>query len=144
MKRFLFAALAIFFALIFKSCASQKVAPEILNRQWMLVEFQNFTRDELVKNEAQMDLCASKSPQNQYRAKMGCNQMFFKADFKTKGAVKFSDLGSTMMYCEDGMKLENAFAKSLPTMKTFKIEGHRMTLSDGKGNTMKFIAADWD
>jgi heat shock protein HslJ len=29
-------------------------------------------------------------------------------------------------------------------MSRYKIEGHFLTLSDEKGNTMKFVAADWD
>ena len=140
LKTFLF--ISSFF--IFQSCASGKNNPDELNRQWMLVEFQNFSRDLMVKNNAQMDLSQTKSPKNLWKAKMGCNQMFFEADFKANGTVKFSDVGSTMMYCENSMKLEDAFVKALPLMTKYKIDGHHLTLTDAKGNQMKFVAADWD
>lgn len=91
-----------------------------------------------------MDLSQTKSPKNLWKAKMGCNQMFFEADFKANGTVKFSDVGSTMMYCENNMKLEDAFGKALPLMTKYEIDGHHLTLTDTKGNQMKFVAADWD
>ncbi|WP_304344275.1 META domain-containing protein [Chryseobacterium koreense] len=115
-----------------------------MNRQWMLVEFQNFSRDLMVKNRANMDLTSMKTNPNQYGAEMGCNKMFFTAKFYSDGSVKFSNVGSTMMYCENNMDLETAFAKSLPTISKYKVTGHYLTLSNDAGETMKFIAADWD
>ena len=75
---------------------------------------------------------------------MGCNKMFLTATFYSNGTVKFSDIGSTMMYCEGNMDLETAFAKSLPTMTKYQIDGHHLTLINDKGEKMKFVAADWD
>jgi heat shock protein HslJ len=49
-----------------------------------------------------------------------------------------------MMFCEDKMDLESAFGKALPTMNSYKVEGHYLTLSDENGDEMKFVAADWD
>lgn len=42
------------------------------------------------------------------------------------------------------MELENEFQKKFKTMTKFKVEGHFLTLSDNKGNSMKFVASDWD
>ena len=42
------------------------------------------------------------------------------------------------------MDLETAFAKVLPTMTNYKVEGHYLTLSNAAGKKMKFVAADWD
>ena len=75
-------------------------------------------------------------------AKMGCNGMFFTAEL-SNGKAKFSGVGSTMMYCDGRMKLEDSFGKQLPNMNQYKIERHFLTLSDGK-SIMKFVAADWD
>ena len=138
------AILVAFGFLIIQSCNSNPTVSEHINRQWMLIEFQNFSRELMVKNRANMDLATTKSGPNQYGASMGCNRMFFTAKFNGKGVVKFSDVGSTMMYCDQNMDLENAFGKALPTMTSYKIEGHHLTLSDGKGNHMKFVASDWD
>lgn len=115
---------------------------ENIHRKWMLVEYKGFTKDELVKLEANMDLTKNSDAPNQYTAKMGCNGMFFTGEFN-QGKAKFSGVGSTMMYCEGRMKLEELFGKDLPKMNQYKIEGHFLTLTDGI-TSMKFVAADWD
>jgi len=113
-----------------------------LHKKWMLVEYKDFTKPELVKLEAYMDLSKNSETPNRYTAKMGCNGMFFTAEFN-KGKSKFSGVGSTMMYCDGRMKLEELFGKDLPNMNQYKIEGHFLTLTDGK-SIMKFVATDWD
>lgn len=115
---------------------------EDINRKWMLVEYKDFTKEELTKLGANMDLTTMKDSPNRYTAKMGCNGMFFTAEFN-KGKAKFSGVGSTMMYCEGRMKLEEQFGKDLPNMSQYKIDGHFLNLSGGDV-TMKFVAADWD
>jgi len=116
---------------------------ENINRKWMLVEYKDFTKSELMELEANMDLTKNQENPNRFTAKMGCNGMFFTAEFN-KGKAKFSGVGSTMMYCDGRMKLEELFGKELPAMNQYKIEGHFLTLSDANGSKMKFIAADWD
>lgn len=110
----------------------------------MIIEFKNYSKSELVDAKGYLDLSATKSPENQYSAFMGCNRMFMKAHFKGDGKVEFSKVGSTLMACEKNMQLEFDFTKALPTMNRYKIEGHYLTLEDGNGNRMKFIASDWD
>ncbi|UQB68171.1 META domain-containing protein [Epilithonimonas zeae] len=132
--------------LLLISCNSSKKVSESMgniNRKWMLVEYKDFTKAELTKLEANMDLTKRAEAPNQYGAKMGCNGMFFTAELN-KGKAKFSGVGSTMMYCDGRMKLEVLFGKELPTMDQYKIEGHFLTLSNGNGDKMKFVAADWD
>lgn len=134
-----------FFAFVMLvGCASQKQVVPAVHRNWMLVEFNNYSKDFLVKNKASLGLSSTKSAKNQYGAFMGCNHMFFNADFKPDGTVKFSDVGSTMMYCDKMMELETQFAKELPQMTRYKIEGHILTLSAENGEKMKFVAEDWD
>ncbi|QIY84585.1 META domain-containing protein [Chryseobacterium sp. NEB161] len=115
---------------------------ENINRKWMLVEYKDFTKEDLTKLEANMDLTKKSDAPNRYTAKMGCNGMFFTAEFD-KGKAKFSGVGSTMMYCDGRMKLEEQFGKDLPNMTQYKLEGHFLNLSGGN-TTMKFVAADWD
>lgn len=107
-----------------------------------MVAYKDYSKAFLTESKAQIDLSPVKS--TRYGAFMGCNRMFLSADFFKNGTVKFSDPGSTMMYCEGRMDLESDFAKDLPTMTKYKIEGHNLTLSNEKGIEMKFIAADWD
>ena len=140
LKTLIFAAAVLLFA---QNCSTNNPGPE-LQRQWMMTSFQNYPREQLVANRAQLDLAVTKSPEKQYRAKMGCNQIFFKADFSRNGTVKFYDAGSTMMYCEGKMKLEDDFLKTLKQMNRYVVDGHHLTLASGDGKTMKFVAADWD
>ena len=139
-------AVLLFFAgiLFVQNCSTKTLVSGEINRQWMLIEFQDFPRDLMVKNRANMDMSPTKTNPNQYGATMGCNKMFLTATFYSKGTVKFSDIGSTMMYCEGNMDLETAFAKSLPTMTKYQIDGHHLTLTNDKDEKMKFVAADWD
>lgn len=115
-----------------------------LNKDWMMVSFQNFSKDILTASKAHINL--EKQPKNpdQYAAKMGCNQMFFTMKTLPMNKIEFSAVGSTMMYCEGQMELESAFGKALPMMTQYKIDGHYLTLSDGNGHEMKFVATDWD
>mgnify|MGYP003604992844 CR=1 FL=1 len=114
-----------------------------LHKKWMLVEYKDFTKEDLVKMQAYIDLAKNPEAANRYTAKMGCNNMFFTAEL-TKGKANISGVGSTMMYCDGRMKLEESFGKDLPNMNQYKIEGHFLTLSDADGNKMKFIEPDWD
>lgn len=97
-----------------------------------------------MKYQARINLVPTAESPNQYSAKMGCNNMFFSAKMKAENKIELSQVGSTMMFCQDMMDVESDFGKMLPTMTSYKVEGHYLTLSDGKGNDMKFIAADWD
>lgn len=145
MKIFRIIALSSLIMMLIVSCKStNKISGtmENINRKWMLVEYQDFTKAELTKLEAYMDLTKNPDSENRYTAKMGCNGMFFTAEL-SNGKAKFSGVGSTMMYCDGRMKLEDSFGKQLPNMNQYKIEGHFLTLSDGK-SIMKFVAADWD
>ncbi|MBD8082888.1 META domain-containing protein [Chryseobacterium sp. GCR10] len=110
----------------------------------MLVSFKNFTKEELVKSKAEINLTSEiKDKKIQGGAFMGCNRMFFTAEIKSKDKIEISGVGSTLMACEN-MKLEDEFSKEFKKVKNYKVEGHFLTLSDEEGNQMKFIAADWD
>lgn len=138
-----------YFVLIFLcfnliNCATYNNFSNEFHRQWMLVEFKDFSKEELVSHKANIDFSMTKSNPNQYNAYMGCNRIFFITDIKSRGRINFSKISSTMMYCENASKLEELFLKELPKMTHYKIEGHFLTLSNQSGNRMKLIAADWD
>lgn len=143
MKKIITGFVALVAIIILSNCTSQTNVPENTKREWMLVEFQDFTKEMMMNNKANLNL----TPQNEkgkFSANMGCNSMLGSATFSSNGMVKFSDIGSTMMYCDKAMDLEAAFIKDLPTITNYKVEGHYLTLSNGTGKKMKFVAADWD
>ena len=117
----------------------KKVSP--LKRKWMLVEFQGFTKEELMQKKAYLDLTHLEKGGG---AKMGCNSIFFSVKLKNNHRIHFSGVGSTMMYCDGNMKLEENFGKLLPTITKYQVKGHFLTLKNKNGQTMKFVAEDWD
>lgn len=136
-------SLILLFTVSCKSSKNPMSGMQNLHKKWMLVEYKDFTKEELVKLEANIDLTKNAESPNRYTAKMGCNGMFFTAEFKN-GKAKFSEVGSTMMYCDGRMKLEELFGKEFPTLNQYKVEGHFLALSNENGGRMKFVAADWD
>lgn len=131
--------------LLFISCKTNNSKPLLLqniHRKWMLVEYKNFSKEEMMRFEANMDLTKNLSSPNQFSAKMGCNNILFAAKLDD-AKINVSNVGSTMMYCDGKMELEQSFTKDLPKMNRYKIEGHFLTLTDGK-TTMRFVASDWD
>jgi heat shock protein HslJ len=112
-----------------------------LKRKWMLVEFQGFTKEELIQKKAYLDLTHLDKGGG---AKLGCNSIFFSVKLKNNHKIHFSGVGSTMMYCDGNMKLEENFGKLLPTITKYQVKGHFLTLKNKNGQTMKFVAEDWD
>ncbi|MEZ7507584.1 META domain-containing protein [Cloacibacterium sp. Arc13] len=120
------------------SFAQQKEVSS-LKRKWMLVEFQGFTKEELIQKKAYLDLTHLEKGGG---AKMGCNSIFFSVKLKNNHRIHFSGVGSTMMYCDGNMKLEENFGKLLPTITKYQVKGHFLTLKNKNGQTMKFVAED--
>lgn len=143
MKKVISGFIAVFALLLLANCSTQTKVPENIKRDWMLVEFQDFTKESMMNNKAHLDLSDQMEP-GKFSANMGCNNMFGSANFDTNGTLKISDIGSTMMFCDKAMDLEAAFSKELPTMTNYKVEGHYLTLTNASGKKMKFVAADWD
>ena len=121
-----------------KKSIVSNVNSENLHRKWMLVSYKNYTKDDLIKKEAFLDMT------NKERAssKMGCNSMSFGYSV-TGNAITFTQGMGTKMFCQD-MNLENDFLNDLPKMITIVIEGHKMTLNGKDNEKMEFIAQDWD
>lgn len=113
--------------------------PQNLKRVWMLVQFSSFDKDYLTKKQAYLDLTQEQNASS----KMGCNQMSFPYEVKKETEIHFSDGMATKMYCDD-MKLETEFSKSITTVKSYSIDGHKLTLKTENGSTMSFVAQDWD
>lgn len=144
MKKILLPLFAVLLLGVVLNCSSVPAKDPFLQRQWMLIAFDGFTKDQLIANKAEMNLTANKvKGKIQASAYMGCNRMSFSTEFKKGGNVNISKGVSTMKACQD-MNLEMAFQKKIETMTHYSIEGHFLTLSDDHGNSMKFVAADWD
>ena len=135
----------IFFLQLPSNCKSKPVEtvserkPEQLQRIWMLIEFQNFKKEELIKNQAQMSL----KDLTNANANMGCNVINFRIEVKNQ-TIKFISRMRTEMFCENKMQLEDAFCKTLEGEYKYKIAGHRLFLTNSKNEKMTFVAQDFD
>lgn len=144
MKNILSFLFAFFILNLVLNCSAAKLNNQHYQREWMMVSFDGFTKELLVKNKAEINLTAPiEDGKIKGTAMMGCNKMFFTLGFKSKNRVKISGLGSTLIACQE-MEIEDKFTKVFEKMTHYEIKGHFLTLYDGKGTQMKFIAADWD
>ena len=102
-----------------------------------------FTRTQLQAAKAQTDW--RNLPQA--GAHMGCNRIGYNVALRDSAAqwhsLSIGNVFSTRMACQD-MQLENAFGRLIATMQQAKVQGHRLTLRNAAGQTMEFVAADWD
>jgi heat shock protein HslJ len=110
-----------------------------INRVWQLVKFENFDEIRLKEIQANMDLTIPKN----VSANMGCNSLNFSFKTEKNAKISFSDIQSTKMICVD-VTLENAFIKNIASFTSYKIENHKLTLTNDKQQEMVFIAQDWD
>lgn len=144
MKKILLPFFAVLILGAITGCSAIPEKNHSLQRQWMLISFGQFSKDELIKNKAEINLTGTmQKGEIKGSAHMGCNGMFFTSEFKSGGKVKISGVGSTMKACQN-MNLETAFTQKFDKMTRYSVDGHFLTLSDDSGNTMKFVAADWD
>ena len=135
----------IFLLSISLSCTAKKELPSksILQKQWMLIEFQQFSKNEFINKKAQLDW-QKPTENHKYFAKIGCMNLEFKLKLKDTSSLTISKITKLPNNCEPKDLLESTFLSSLPTMKHYIIEGHFLTLSNNKGEKMKFVASDWD
>ncbi|WP_431611450.1 META domain-containing protein [Chryseobacterium sp. 'Rf worker isolate 10'] len=144
MKKILLSLFAVLLLGVVLNCSSIPDKNPSLQRQWMLVSLDGFSKDQLIANKAEMNLTAKMiEGKIQGNAYMGCNQMSFVTEFKKGGKVKISKRVGTMKACQS-MELETSFQRKIETMTKYSVEGHFLTLTDENGNSMKFVAADWD
>jgi heat shock protein HslJ len=151
MRKILVSVLAVLFLGILFNCTSvtkqntqMNAQKNQIQREWMLVSLGSFTKADLVERKAKINLTGNlEEGKIRGEAYMGCNNMSFTAEIKNNENLKISGLLSTMKACQN-MDLEEEFQKKFETMTKYVVEGHFLTLSDDKGNSMKFIAADWD
>ena len=129
--------------LITLSCNSIKEAIEIptqnINRVWMLIEYKEFKKSYFVAKKAFLDL----TNKDNASANMGCIALALKFSIKKNNSITFSHKIPVKMKCQD-MKLDIDFSKSITSITSFSINAHKLILTSNNGETMVFVAQDWD
>ncbi len=70
----------------------------------------------------------------------GCNRLV--GSYELNGnQLTFSKMAGTMMACASGMDTERAFHDALAQVRTWKILGHELKLSDAAGNVIAIFEA---
>lgn len=110
---------------LFVSCQAQQVS--ITQVEWKLTKMDD------------IDLSALDQPvtftldetTHKVSGYAGCNRFF--GTYQSNGAtLSFSDMGSTKMFCQDRMSVEDAYFQSLSKVQSFKTEKEKLYfLSEG-------------
>ncbi len=128
-----FLSIALFTSIVFCSCDSSLIQSSnannvdeqsITNKKWKIT----LLNSEKIEGDEKNFYLKLNSNSNQLEAKAGCNQLF--GEFQIKdNFISFSKIGSTKMYCEDTMAVENSFIAILSqTSKVVVIDSSKFIL----------------
>jgi heat shock protein HslJ len=101
-------------------------ADTIFNKKWQLIELNGVAIDS--QNSPYLQL----SSDLQISGFAGCNNFFGSFEYQQPLQLKFSDLGSTMMYCQDSSQLESDFLAVFPQVDNFSLSQDGLELSLNK------------
>lgn len=113
------------------SCKVQQVS--ITNTEWKLVKIH---AEDLASVNPSITLSLDDS-QKKVSGFAGCNR-FFGGYELNQSMLKFSNMGSTKMFCEDKSALEDKYFKALGEVQSFKSESGKLFLLVGSTVILEF------
>jgi heat shock protein HslJ len=109
----------------------------------------NLTEIKLVNATPTIDLTNANitiniTEQGSISGNSGCNRYFgsynlTSANLSTGSGITISSVGSTMMYCDKNMEIEQTFLKILESVKSYNVEEKSLLLADDIGNALSFM-----
>ena len=130
----------LFFGLIIvlsvQACTSKLNMVSISNTKWVLTEWLDQTMPNTTK-KATLDFGAD----NRISGKSFCNVFGGTVTIKNQ-SIKFSELISTMMYCDDVGEAESKFTEALKKANTFKVVDGKLQLLNEDKLLMVFSKVD--
>ena len=125
--------LLIVFSLVLFSCATTKNSGAgSIYKMWNVISVQGV--DESLVKEAKTFIDLSDKVKRGARA--GCNHIFFTVETDRENHINFSGMGSTKMYCEKFMDLENKFLRQLEGVRSYQLTGENINFLDANGNVL--------
>ena len=116
--------IALVIVLMLSACAA--TSSELIDTSWKLTDLNG----QKLPAEIQITLIIKK---DQAGGNSACNS--YGSDFTQKGEkLSFSQIFSTMMYCDKGMEFETDYFAALGKIKTFQLENDQLSLLDDTGN----------
>jgi heat shock protein HslJ len=132
--------LGIFICTLLFSCkATKKETTQNIHRKWMMVQFEDFSKEKLIEKNCYLDLTDSANAS----AYMGCNSIGFSYTDKNDNSIAFNELKTTHMYCEDHA-IESQFLNVSQSITSYRIKGHKLYLKTNSHKELIFVAEDWD
>ena len=112
--------------LILSACAG--TSSKLIDTSWKLTDLNG----QKLPAEIQITLNIKK---DQAGGNSACNS--YGSDFTQKGdKLSFSQIFSTMMYCEKGMEFETDYFAALGKITTFQLENDQLSLLDESGKVV--------
>lgn len=128
---------------VLTSCSNSKSmsVAQKLQREWMVKTLPGVSYEALVASKTEINLS---NPQAN-GAYAGCNRIFFTTKKGKGNKISFTNMGSTKMFCQETMYIEDALTKALSEVASYELDGHTISFKDAKGNVLlSAVAADWD
>lgn len=129
--------LVLFLLAILIACAQHKTiqqSPERLTAEWKL---QRINGEDVSTLPRPITLIFN-AAENGIGGYAGCNR-YFSTYTLHDSSIKFSAIGSTKMFCENGMAIEEKFILALAGIGSYKIEGSKLTLFDNGKAALEFV-----
>jgi heat shock protein HslJ len=112
--------------LMLSACAG--TSSKLIDTSWKLTDLNG----QKVPAEIQITLSIKKDTAGGVSA---CNS--YGSDFTQKGEkLSFSQIFSTMMYCDKGMEFETDYFAALGKIKSYQLENDQLSLLDESGNVV--------
>lgn len=110
-----------------------------LKRVWMITEFPHIPRERLVQLQARLDL--TQLPHA--TAHLGCHDFAFRVQME-QGAFRIHALAPTEPVCDHDTEWLAQFNQFIRHAQSYQVQGHFLTLTTSHGETVRFVAQDWD
>jgi heat shock protein HslJ len=112
-------------------CKTQQVS--ITNTEWKLVKLYD---EDFSSLNPPITLKLDEA-QKKINGFAGCNQ-FFGGYELNQSTLKFSNTGSTKMFCQDKSEIEDKYFKALGEVQSFKSESGKLFLITGEKTILEF------
>lgn len=112
-------------------CKTQQVS--ITNTEWKLVKLYN---EDFSSLNPRITLKLDEA-QKKINGFAGCNRFFGGYDLN-QSTLKFSNTGSTKMFCQDKSEIEDKYFKALSEVQSFQSESGKLFLITGEKTILEF------
>jgi heat shock protein HslJ len=120
-------------ALILAACSTVQ-SVDLTDTKWTLTSLQmdGISLDLAAPNPVTLEIAEDQA----VSGSAGCNSYFGTIDFKPDGSLKISNIGSTEMYCMEGMEVETAFLGVLRDAESWSLDGDSLTINAASGKSV--------